>query len=78
VELDRFFLQFLNLYTVGLTSWMGDQPVARPLLTQRTTQTENKRIQTSKPRVEFEPTILVFERAKTVHALELAVTVIGR
>jgi hypothetical protein len=29
------------------------------------------------PRVGFEPTIPVFERAKTVHALELAATVIG-
>jgi hypothetical protein len=24
--------QFLNLYTVGRTSWKGDQPVAKPLL----------------------------------------------
>jgi hypothetical protein len=30
------------------------------------------------PRVEFEPTIPVFKRAKTVHALDLAATVIGR
>jgi hypothetical protein len=29
------------------------------------------------PRVGFEPTITVFERAKTVHALDRAVTVIG-
>jgi hypothetical protein len=29
------------------------------------------------PRVEFEPTIPVFERAKTVHALDRAATVIG-
>jgi hypothetical protein len=29
------------------------------------------------PRVEFEPTIPVLERAKTVHALDRAVTVIG-
>jgi hypothetical protein len=29
------------------------------------------------PQVEFEPTILVFERAKAVHALNRAVTVIG-
>jgi hypothetical protein len=32
--------QFLNLYTVGRTPWTGDQPVARPLPTHRTTQTE--------------------------------------
>jgi hypothetical protein len=29
------------------------------------------------PRVEFEPTIPVFERAKTVHALDRAATVVG-
>jgi hypothetical protein len=29
------------------------------------------------PRVGFEPTIPAFERAKTVHALDLAATVIG-
>jgi hypothetical protein len=33
-------LQFLDLYTVGRTPWMGDQPVARPLPAHRTTQTE--------------------------------------
>jgi hypothetical protein len=30
------------------------------------------------PRVGFEPTSPVFERAKTVHALERAATVVGR
>jgi hypothetical protein len=30
------------------------------------------------PRVGFEPTIPVFERAKTVHALDRASTVIGK
>jgi hypothetical protein len=49
---------------------MGNQLVARPLPTHRTTQT-------SMPRVGFEPTIPVFERAKTVHALDRAATVIG-
>jgi hypothetical protein len=29
-------------------------------------------------RVEFEPTTLVFERAKTVHVLDRAATVIGK
>jgi hypothetical protein len=55
----------------------GNQPVARPLPAHRTTQTQNKRTQTSMPQVEFEPMILVFVRAKTVHALGRAVTVIG-
>jgi hypothetical protein len=39
------------------------------------TQTQNK--QTSMPQVGFEPTIPVFERAKTVHVLDRAATVIG-
>jgi hypothetical protein len=34
------------------------------------TYTQNKRIQTSMPRVGFEPTIPASERAKTVHALD--------
>jgi hypothetical protein len=70
------FFSILILYTVGRTPWKGDQPVARPLPTCRTTQTQNKctRIHAF---VGFEPTIPVFELAKTVHALERAVTVIG-
>jgi hypothetical protein len=69
--------QFLNLYTVGRAPWTGDQPAARPLPTHRTTQTQNKCTQTSMLRVGFETTIPVFERAKIVHALDRAVTVIG-
>jgi hypothetical protein len=68
--------QFLNPYKIGRNPWTGDQPVARPLPTHRT-QTQNKCTQTPKPRVGFEPTIPVFERAKTVHALVGAATVIG-
>jgi hypothetical protein len=69
------FLQFIYLYTVGWTPWTGDQPVARPLPTHRTTQTQNKRTQTSMPRVGVEPTVPVMERAKTVHASDRAATV---
>jgi hypothetical protein len=58
--------QFLNLYAVGRTTWTEDLRDARPLPTHRTTQTRNKRTQTSMPRVGFEPTIPVFERAKTL------------
>jgi hypothetical protein len=37
-------LQFRNLfYTDGMAPWTGDQLVARPLPTHRTTQTQNKR-----------------------------------
>jgi hypothetical protein len=70
-------LCFLILYTVGRIPWMGDQLVARPLPIHRTTQIQNKRTQTSIRLVVFEPTIRVFERAKTVHALDRAVTVTG-
>jgi hypothetical protein len=38
---------------------------------------QNKRTQTSVPRVAFEHTIPVFEQAKTVHVLHRAATVIG-
>jgi hypothetical protein len=68
---------FLILYTAGRTPWMSYQPVARPLPTHRTTQTQNKRTETSVPWVGFEPTIIVFQQAKMVHTLDLAATVIG-
>jgi hypothetical protein len=71
------FFQFLNLYTDRRTPRTSDRPVARPLPKQRTTQIQNKPIETSMSRVEFEPTIPAFERAKTVHALDRAATVIG-
>jgi hypothetical protein len=71
------FFSFLILYTDGRTPWTIDQPASRPLLTHRTTQTQNKRTQTSMPRVRFEATIPVFERAKKVNALDCAATVLG-
>jgi hypothetical protein len=66
-----------SFYTIDRTHWTGDQPVSRPLPTQRTARTQNKLTQTSMPQVDFELTILVFEREKTVHALDRAVTVFG-
>jgi hypothetical protein len=42
----------------------------RPQPADRTAQTQNKRIQTSMPQVEFEPRFPVFERTKTVDALD--------
>jgi hypothetical protein len=39
LDLGQFF-SFLILYTVGGTPWTGNQPVARPLPTHRTTQTQ--------------------------------------
>jgi hypothetical protein len=76
LEFGRFF-SFLILYTVGRIPWTGHQPVSRPLPTHGTTQTQNKCTRTSMPLVGFEPTITVFERAKTFHALDCAATVIG-
>jgi hypothetical protein len=64
--------QFLNLYTVGRTLWMGDQPIARTLPTQ------NKCTQTSMPQVGFEPMIPLFEWAKIVRALDCTTTVISQ
>jgi hypothetical protein len=60
--------QGLYLYT--------EQHKHRPLPIHRTTQTQNKRTQTSMPRAGFEPTTPVFEWAKTAHALDRAATVI--
>jgi hypothetical protein len=59
--------QFLYLFTqaVGL---LGRRSVRR----KTATYTQNKRTQTSVPEVGFEHTIPVFERAKTVHALDRA------
>jgi hypothetical protein len=68
---------FLIFYTVGRTPWTGDQRVAKPLPAHRKAQTQNKLIQTSMPWVRVELTIQMFERAKTVHALDSAVTMIG-
>jgi hypothetical protein len=69
--------QFFILHTVGRTPWTGDQPVARPQPTHRTTQTQNIRTKTSMPWVGFEHTIPAFERAKTVHALDRGATATG-
>jgi hypothetical protein len=63
------FFSFLILYTVRRTSWMGDQPVKRPLPPHSTAQAQNKRTQTSTPQVGFKPTIPLFERAKTLYVL---------
>jgi hypothetical protein len=71
-------LLFRNIfYTDGKTPWEGDQPLARSLPTHRATQTQNKSSQTTMPWEEFDPTIPMLERAKTVHVLDHAATVIG-
>jgi hypothetical protein len=69
--------QLLNLYTVGRIPWTGDHPFVMSLVTRRTTQTQNKRTQTSMPKAGFEPTIPVCERAKTIYVIDRAANVIG-
>jgi hypothetical protein len=62
-ENSDFLYSFFAL--VGSTALLlGDQPVARPLPTHRTTQKQNKLTQTSMPPVGFKPTISVLEREK--------------
>jgi hypothetical protein len=75
VDLGRFFSFLIYTQSVGLLG-RGISP-SQGLYLHRITQTQNKRIQISMPRVGFEPMIPVFERAKTVCALDSAATVIG-
>jgi hypothetical protein len=62
--------------TVGLLGRVNS-PSQSPTYTQDNTKIEYTQTQTSMPPVGFKPTIPVFERAKTVHVLDLAATVIG-
>jgi hypothetical protein len=75
VDLGRFFSFLIYTQSVGLLG-RGISPSQGRYL-HRTTQTQNKRTQTSMPRVGFELTIPVFEQEKTVHDLDRAATVIG-
>jgi hypothetical protein len=69
-------LQFLNLrQSTGLLGRVINPLQGRYL--HRTIQAQNKRRETSIPWVGFEPTIPAFVRAKTVHALDRAATVLG-
>jgi hypothetical protein len=77
LDLGRFFSFLIYTRSVGLLG-RGNQPVARPLPAHRTTQTQIKSTQTSISRVGFDPTIPVFEWAKTIHALDGAVTLSAR
>jgi hypothetical protein len=70
------FFSSLILYTDGRTPCMRDKPITRLLPTHRKTLTQNKRRQIHMPWVGFEPTIPAFERAKTLHVLDRAATVI--
>jgi len=52
---------------------MGDLPIAGPLSIQDSITQRNASI----PRVEFEPTIPVFEQSKDIRALDCVATGIG-
>jgi hypothetical protein len=75
LDLGLFFSFLICKHSVGLL-WRGISPSQGRYL-HRTVQTQNKRIHTSIPRVGFEPPIPLFERAKTVHALDRAAPMIG-
>jgi hypothetical protein len=70
------FFSFSIILHSRQNSLDGDLPITRPLPAHRTTQTQNKSKQTSIPQVGFESTTTTFKRAKTVHALYRAATVI--
>jgi hypothetical protein len=65
----NFWNLWIYFWTFGRTPWTGDQPVARPLPTQVST-TQKRRGYTSMLRVGFEPKIPMFERLKTLCALD--------
>jgi hypothetical protein len=69
--------QFLNPIHSRYDSLDRGSDRRKVLPAHRTIQTQNKRTQTSKFRVRFEPTTPVFELAKTVHACDRGTTVIG-
>jgi hypothetical protein len=70
-----FHFSFLILQSVGFHGQVISPSQGRYL--HRTTETQNKRRQTSMPRVAFEPRIPAFERVKTLNSLDGAATVIG-
>jgi hypothetical protein len=73
MDLGRFSFSSSFTQSVGL---LGRGSARRKAATcaHRTPQTQYNRTQTSMPQVGFEPTIQVFERAKTVHVLDRATT----
>jgi hypothetical protein len=75
VDFGRFFSFLMYIQTIGLIGRGISPSKDRYIYTEKHKQ--NKRTQTSMPRVGFEPTIPVFKRAKTIQTLERAATVIG-
>jgi hypothetical protein len=75
VEFGRFFSSLISTQSVGLLGRVISPSQGRYLHTAQHKQ--NKCIQTSMSRVEFEPMIPGFERAKTVHALDSSATMVS-
>jgi hypothetical protein len=67
----------MNLVDSWSDSLDGGPALSQGRYLHRTTQTQKKRRQTSIPWVGFEPTIPVFQRAKTFRASQRAATAIG-
>jgi hypothetical protein len=71
---DIFFRFTIFPYTDGRTPWTSDQPIARPLPTHRTIQTQNKCTH-GHLRLEWDSNSLKLE--KTVHPCDCVATMIG-
>jgi hypothetical protein len=74
---SRINLELWILYRQSVGLLRRGSALSQGRCLQRTTQTQNEWGQICMPRGGFEPTIPVFERAKTFHALDSAATVIG-
>jgi hypothetical protein len=74
VDLGRLFSFLIYIQSVGLLGRVSSPSQGRYLHKEQ--HKLNKRTQTFMPRVEIETMIPVFERAKTVHALERGATLI--
>jgi hypothetical protein len=75
VDLDRFFSFFIYTQSVGIIGRVIIPSQNRYLHREQHKQTLNAN--TSRLQAGFVPTIPVLERAKTVHALDRAATLIG-
>jgi hypothetical protein len=76
LDLGRIFSFLIYTQSLGLLG-QGISPSQGGATYTQKTQTRNKRTQTSMPWVGFEPTILMFGLAQTVHRLDSAATVIA-
>jgi hypothetical protein len=70
------FSSFLTLYRVGRTPWTWISP-SQCLCLHTEQHKQNKRTQTSMPRVGFEPMTSTFGRPNTFRTLDLAGTLVG-